>query len=56
MKGLPKRKYAPEFRAEAVKLVESGVAQAEVALTCLGIFGPFITWKRPPRWLNRSAA
>ena len=31
MKGLPKRKYAPEFRAEAVKLVESGVAQAEVA-------------------------
>ena len=31
MTGLPKRKYAPEFRAEAVKLVESGVAQAEVA-------------------------
>jgi transposase len=31
MKVLPKRKYAPEFRAEAVKLVESGVAQAEVA-------------------------
>ena len=31
MKVLPKRKYAPEFRAGAVKLVESGVAQAEVA-------------------------
>jgi transposase-like protein len=31
MKSLPKRKYAPEFRAEAVKLVESGVSQAEVA-------------------------
>jgi transposase len=31
MTSLPKRKYAPEFRAEAVKLVESGVAQAEVA-------------------------
>ena len=31
MKDLPKRKYAPEYRAEAVKLVDSGVAQAEVA-------------------------
>ena len=31
MKSLPKRKYAPEFRAEAVKLVDSGVSQAEVA-------------------------
>jgi len=31
MDVLPKRKYAPEFRAEAVKLVQSGVAQAEVA-------------------------
>ena len=31
MKALPKRKFAPEFRAEAVKLVDSGVSQAEVA-------------------------
>jgi transposase len=31
MKGLPKQKYPPEFRAEAVKLVESGVSQAEAA-------------------------
>ena len=25
-------------------------------LTCPGIFGPFITWKRLPGWWNRSAA
>ena len=31
MASLPKRKYTPEFRAEAVKLVEGGVAQAEAA-------------------------
>ena len=31
MKVLPKRKYAPEFRAETVKLVKRGVAQSEVA-------------------------
>ena len=28
----------------------------QVVLTCLGIFGPFMTWKRPLRWWNRSAA
>lgn len=31
MASLPKRRYGAEFRAEAVKLVEDGVAQAEVA-------------------------
>ncbi len=31
MASLPKRKYMPEFRAEAVKLVDDGIAQAEVA-------------------------
>ena len=31
MVSLPKRRYTAEFRAEAVKLVQDGVAQAEVA-------------------------
>ena len=31
MVSLPKRRYTAEFRAEAVKLVLDGVAQAEVA-------------------------
>ena len=31
MRDLPKRRFEPEFRAEAVKLVDGGVAQAEVA-------------------------
>jgi len=55
MVSLPKRKYTAEFRAEAVKLVREGMAQAEAARR-LGITQTTLsTWCTGRRKLNAHA-